>query len=215
MATLANIRTRYKYALQDQASLLEEIAESASDVRDKAIEEAIRWYSRRLPQVKTVALAQSTTGFYAVPTDWKVFSRIVSVEFPLDQTPPQYLDQGRHIRLQRQPTGIFYFLDPNPSGTFRLSYTTKHDETAPTTIPDEHDGILGRWAAHVAAVEFASRYANSVQNNVDSVNYRTKEQEWRAVAKELWEDLQRELRRDEWAQLYSADIDTQVRGWRL
>lgn len=215
MATLANVQTLYKSFLQDQAKILEEIQGSLDVVRDQSIKDAIRWYSRRAPQKKTVLVASVATGFYAVPSDWKPGSRIVTVEFPLDQTPPIYYGP-RAWQFQRRDTGLFYYLTPNPSGSYRLTYTTKYDETTPTAIPDEHEEILARVAVYFSAIDFASRYANSVSNNLDAVQYRSKEQEWRAVAKEHLSAAEQLLRRDEWAEMFQTDPDQYppFRVWR-
>ena len=56
--------------------------------------------------------------------------------------------------------------------------------------------------------EYREGYANSVQNNLDSVNYRSKEQEWRAVAKEMLALAEGQLRKDEWAESFGTDPDT-------
>lgn len=215
MTTLADIQTEYKYALQDKGNILEDLAASANDVRDKAIQEAIRWYARRIPLVKTVLVSADSSAFYAVPADFENGSRIVTVEFPLNQNPPQYLtrNRGDMIRYQRRETGMFYFLDPNPSGDFRLTYTARHLDNA-TTIPAHHAPIVGKMAAAVAATEFVARYANTVSNNVDAVNYRTKEQEWRDVRKTFLAQVEEELRRDEWAQVQSIDSGTLQKGWK-
>ena len=218
MTALADIQTAYKYALQDKGSQLEEINSTATTaVRDAAITQALQWYSRRIPLTKTVSVATSTTSFYTVPTDWtNGKSRIVSVEYPLDQKPPTYLlpYSGGGIRMQRRETGWYYYLDPNPSGSFRLTYTTQHLASA-STIDTTHVEIIGRMAASIAAGEFAARYANSVTNNLDAVNYRTKEQEWRSVRDMLMAQVDTELRRDEWAAAMANDPTAGLdRGWK-
>src|SRR3990172_5833657 len=199
MATLANIQRVYTVVLQDRGALLgESPAVSLTEVRDSSILEAIRWYARKLPLVKTSLIGNGATAFYAVPADWVEGSRIVSIEFPLDQTPPQYVTRrgkGGGVTLQRRETGVFYFLSSNPTGPFRLTYTASRNTDA-SDIRVDHEEIVGRMAAAIAAANFAAFYANTVQNNVDSVNYRSKEQEWRAVRKELLAEVEMELRRD-------------------
>jgi hypothetical protein len=211
---LTRIQTEYAYALQDQAALLEQVALSTNDVRDKAIDQAIREYSRRFPKIATALVASVSTGYYPLPSDWEPgLSRIVSIEFPIDQSPPLYAPP-KSWRLVRRESGQVIYILPNPGGNFRLTYVTKHDETAPSaSIPSDHAGALGKWAGKIAALEFMARYANSVQNNVDSVNYRTKEQEWRHVYDTLALQIDKELGSAEVAIQHEADPLTYFRGW--
>ena len=215
MAAIDEVRREYAIALQDKGNLLADApALTADEVRDRNIASAIQWFSHRLPQVKTSLIASVASGFYAVPADWQKWSRVVTVEFPLDQNPPAYLDNERGVRLQRREAGLFHHLSPNPSGSYRLTYTTEHSPDA-LTIDADHYRYVGLQAAILACEEFAARFAGSVSNNLDAVNYRTKEQEYRSVAKSLREQLEREMRRAAWGQFYTADLNaTGRRGWR-
>lgn len=221
MATLLSIRNYYKYNLQDLGSQLEIINGNPpvppDDVRDKAIAEAINWYTRRVPRLKVSLFNADPTGFYQLPNDWQMWSRAILVEFPIDQNPPIYLSD-RAFGIQARETLSYFFLQPNPSGQFRLSYTTVHGggvDGVASVIAD-HEGIIGKYAVSIAAEQFAARYANSVSNNLDAVNYRTKEQEWRDVAKALREQADRELRPAEFAQMFASDFDARYKkGWRF
>ena len=211
MATLANIQAEYKLALQDAASTIE--INSNTDVRDSSIKDALLRYGRRLPYLKTVLVSATASPYYAVPSGWvDGVSRVVSIEYPINSDPPEYLAPKSWRIVRRESSQVLYVI-PNPGGSFRLTFVTKHDETAPTTIPVEHEGLLGRWAAAIAALTFAAKYANSVSNNVDAVNYRTKEQEWRAVEKALREAVDNDLRRAEVAFQFDADPFVYYRGW--
>lgn len=216
MPAIDDIRREYALALQDKGNLLADApAVGADEVRDKNIASAIQWFSHRIPQVKTVLVASIPAAYYPVPTDWQKWSRVVTVEFPLNQEPPAYVDNERGVRLQRRETGLFHHLSPNPSGSYRLTYTTEHLADG-TTVDADHYRYVGLKGAILSAEDFAARYAGSVSNNLDAVNYRTKEQEWRSVAKSLREQLEREMRRPEWSQFYSADLNaTGRRGWRV
>lgn len=217
MASLASIRDEYRVALQDLGSLLEEInAVPTTEVRDRAIAQAISHYTRRVPRIVTTLVTANSTGFYSIPSDWLTTSRFVSLEFPTDQSPPIYLPLGR-IQLQRRETGLMYYINPNPSQSFRLTYTGKHGGGADSvdSIDALHEPMIGKWAVGLSALEFAARYANSKSNNLDAVNYRSKEQEWRAVAQAMREAVDRELRAYEQAQVRQTDGDAQPKGWRV
>lgn len=210
----ANLQLQYKLALQDKAALVEEVGTGAQ-VRDNAIVEAIRQYELRIPQIKTVLVSTAAAGFYAVPADWQTFSRIVTIEYPLDQLPPSYL-RRRDAKLQRRDTGLFYYCIPNPGGSFRLTYTTKHAAVSGgnyTTIEARHEAALGKMAAAIALDELASYYAKTVQSSNDVVNYRTKEQEIRAVAKEIRAQIEREISTDELKQMADTDSDALSKDW--
>lgn len=217
MATLLSIRKYYAYSLQDLGNQLETINPvPTDDVRDKAIAEAINWYSRRFPRPKVILVDPLAPGFYQLPNDWQMWSRAILVEFPLDQMPPTYLS-NKAFGIQARESLSYFFLNPNPGGQFRLSYTTVHgggpDNVA--SIISDHEGPIGKYAASIAADWFADRYANSVSNNLDAVQYRTKEQEWRSVAANLRAQADVELRPAEWSQLYATDGQARYfKGWQ-
>lgn len=217
MATILSIRNYYRYALQDLGNQIETINDPVTDdVRDKAIAEAINWYTRRFPRPKVILVDPIPAGFYQLPNDWQMWSRAILVEFPIDQMPPVYLS-NKAFGIQARESLSYFFLLSNPSGQFRLSYTTVHgggpDNVA--SIISDHEGPIGKYAASIVAEWFAARYANSVSNNLDAVNYRTKEQEWRSVADALRKQADLELRPAEWAQLYATDGQARYfKGWQ-
>lgn len=218
MATILSIRNYYRYSLQDLGNQLEKINDPAptDDVRDKAIAEAINWYTRRFPRVTVSLVNPIAAGFYQLPNDWQFWSRMIFVEFPLDQMPPQYLSY-KAFGIQPRESLSYFFINPNPSGQFRFAYTSVHgggpDNVA--SIISDHEGPIGKYAASLACDWFADRYANSVSNNLDAVQYRTKEQEWRAVGKNLRDQADLELRPAEWAQLYATDAQARYnKGWQ-
>jgi len=208
MTTLADIQIAYKYSLQDLGSILEGINSTATTaVRDAAITQAAQWYSRRIPQLKTVLVASVVGGYYAAPTDWIAGkSRAVSIEWPLNQTPPRYLLPHVNINMQRRETGMYYYVDPNPTGSYRLTYTADHTLTSSaSSIDSTHTPIIGRMAASIACAGFSARFSNSVANNLDAVSYRSKAQEFRDTREALLKQIDEELRRDEYAQMYASD----------
>lgn len=199
MVTLATLQLQYNIALQDKAGIVEQITAS-TDVRDKSILSAIAEYNRRIPNLQTDLVTTITTGTYPAPSPWAVGSRFVALEYPIDNSPPTYYSP-KYFRLYHKETGLFYKVDPNPSGSFRLTYTAPHVLNGMLdgydTVPSSHEGIVGRLAAAYAALAMAAYYAQTVASNIDSVNYRTKEQEWRGVADALMKKINDELIRDE------------------
>ena len=213
MATLVNIQSAYKLAFADKSDeISNQIGSTADELRDESIVEVVRWYAARMPRLKVNLLPAHTSPYFTVPTEWlENSSRIVFIEFPIDQDPPLYLSPKQN-RIVKRETGDFIYIFSNPDGQFRLGFTTKHDDDA-STIPDLHEEILGKFAAAVAAVATADFYAHTIVNNVDAVNYRTKEQEWRDLGKNLREQVDRHLRRDEMALRRATDSGAYFRGW--
>lgn len=220
MASLNSIRKEYLYSFQDRGNLLELIngdpPTPANDVRDRAITEAINGYSMRVPRARTILVASVASGSYQLPTDWQNWSRIIGIEHPIDLNPPQYLSE-RGIQFRNTESLGYYVLLPNPDASFRLNYTTVHGGGPDnvSSIDAMHESLIGKWAASIACVEAAARYSKTQQNNVDAVNYRTKEQECRSVADALRAIVDRELRQYEWSMAYRTDGDARYgRGWR-
>lgn len=195
MATLASLQSVFRLLLADKTSTIQtDIGATAVELRDEAIKEAIRWYSRRVPRIVTALVSGAASPYYAVPSGWLVnTSRIVSAEYPINQDPPAYVSPRAWRLVQRETAPVLYF-SPNPGGSFRLTFTGTHDETTPAAIPVEHEPIVGRMAVALAALSFAAFYGNTVQNNIDSVGYRTKEQEWRAINEADVKQAEAELR---------------------
>lgn len=214
MTILTDIQAQYKNVIQDLGSQLEAVNGGGNAVRDAAIAEAVEQYTNKIPRVITALVNAISTGFYALPTDWTRQSRIVSVEFPINQNPPSYLNR-KNWALRRTESGDTLVLLSNPSSSFRLSYTAKHSSADLTTVPAEHVAPIAKMAVAAACEAFAAKYAGSVSNNLDAVNYRTKEQEYRAVAAELRGQAERSLRTDEIAQYASTDPDAGIKGWKL
>lgn len=213
MAALANIQSAYKLAFADRDNAVSKQIESATDeLRDESIVEAVRWYAARMPRLKVNLIPSQASPYFTVPAEWlENSSRIVFVEFPIDQDPPFYLSPKDH-RIVKRETGDFIFFHSNPDDQFRLGFTTKHEDDA-STLPALHEEIVGKFAAAVAAVAVADFYAHTIVNNVDAVNYRTKEQEWRDLGKNLRDQVDRHLRRDEMALRRATDSGAYFRGW--
>lgn len=159
MATLLNIQAEYKTALQDKGATLEEIngvpPSPLNDVRDRAIVEAINRYGLRVPRLQTTLIQPVADGYYGLPGDWQVWSRIISVEFPLNATPPTYLSKQAISYQARETGGSFYYLLPNPASSHRLSYTTLHGGGTDlvASIVLMHESLIGKWAVAIASLE--------------------------------------------------------------
>lgn len=220
MGTLANLQLEYKIALQDKAGEIERITDS-TNVRDSSIAQAVSFYTRRIPRVRTILVSTQASKFYPLPSDWQPWSRIVSLEYPLDTSPPSYIAL-RSIRFQRRETAQYYHPQTtNPVSSHRLTYTAPHGvvtgggSNVYESIDATHEPLIGKWAASIAADIFASHFGQTYENNLDAINYRTKADEWRAIAKNLREEVEREINGAEYAQLFATTPDkTDDKTWQ-
>lgn len=192
------------------------------DVRDKAILGGVQWYNRILPRLNTVLVVATSNGIYNVPSDWSdEISRIVAIRNPADSVPPSYVSlRGLQIIAQPDGTPSQFYITPNPAPSFLLTYLARHganlanpSETLVGSIPQEHEGPVGRMSAALAADEMADFYGQTTRNNVDSVDYRSKADEWRALSKNLRQQVERELRAAELSFAKNSDQRTYFRGW--
>lgn len=223
MALIANVNKEYAYALQDLGALLEQVnVTPTTDVRDRAIIAAVNYYTRRLPRIQVGLIASIPAGFYPVPSDWIDISRIIALEFPINNTPPIYYSPKAWSLQPREGDQLFFYPNPNPGSSFRLIYTAAHgatvalpSETLVGSIPSQHEAVLGMVAAEIACREFAQRYANTVMSNVDSVNYRSKSKEFIEAADSLKKKFDLELERAEIAVLKRGDPYSYFQGWAV
>jgi len=166
MATLANIQSAFKHALQDTSGLLESIDGSSTNVRDRLIGETIKDYSKRLPQVKVADIApvalSVNSNIFSVPSDFTVSgtSSMINIEYPIDKVPPSYLERKRHWDISNAPAGLRIWFRTAPTDTYRLRYTLFHASNA-STIPARDEELVGKWAAAKALQYFADRYSQS------------------------------------------------------
>jgi hypothetical protein len=188
MGDIVAVRRYYADALQDISNILEKAGAGAPAVRDDAIKDAIDRYSEHIPQAKISLVIPITSGFYSLPADFEIgFSRIVSIEFPIDQLPPRYVAE-RAYAIRQTETGYGFYISTQPGTNFRFKYTARHTSASLTWI-SAHDESIGQWAAAIAAGWFMDRYGHSVESNNDGVNWRSKAQEFRDNAKALMEKV--------------------------
>jgi hypothetical protein len=198
MGKVTDARRFYADALQDLGGLLEQAGAGSNAVREDAIKTAVDRFSERIPTDAVQLYSTiSTDGFYSLPTDFELgLSRIVSIEFPIDQNPPVYIaEKAWGIRHTESASKLY--LNPNPSSSFRVRVTKRHtyDGGADTASwLDAHSALVGQWAAAIALNWFADRYGHSVESNNDGVNWRTKAQEARENAKMLLARVYEQLR---------------------
>lgn len=198
--------------LQDGAQKLS----SAEMVR--AIEEAIAGrYSKDRPQKLVTDLAGDGATYewsVASLTGWQEgFSRIVEIEYPQGERFPAYLDSGEWL-LYASPSGRLLRLARAPSAgkTARVRFTAAHAADA-STVPEADFYAVGALAAALAARRLAAAYAQTGDSSLgaDSVNYRTKSQEYLTLARHLEKEYENLLGADPGR---SAPASSQTAAWQ-
>ncbi len=194
---LADFRALVGQKLRDTAGIVTETE------RETAIQEAVRLYSRVRPQHKVQTITGNGTAFdFALASDFEEgFSRIESIEYPVDKQIAEYLDANEDYRLRRDVTTgvlklrLLSMVLANAAKAY-VSYTLRHTISGTTdTVPvADRDAVAGLGAA-LCARQLSAYYAQSSDSTIgaDSVGYRTKSQEYEAVAKALEATYRRHL----------------------
>ena len=187
--TIPEIQQLVAGQIQDAAAKL------SPDELKSAIEEAIGGrYSKDRPQRIVADLTGDGAQFEwdtATLTGWQDgFSQIVAIEYPQGQRPPTMLEDG-DWEMYDSPTGRslrFRFALANGQ-VARLTFTAPHALDA-SSMPDADFYAVGALGASLAARKLAAVYTQIGDSSLsaDTVNYRTKSQEYMALAKRLEQD---------------------------
>lgn len=203
-----------KQLVQDDAVKLADFAEY-----DTAIASAISGrYSKDRPLVKAKEYTGDGAAYlFALPTAtppavaWiDQFSTIVSVEYPIDQRPPVFLD-AREVSVDfvTETTKKLILHDTTPENTvkLRLRYTTQRVAEADVLATDQD--AVAKLAASVCCRMLAGIYAQTSDPTIaaDVVNYRTKAQEYTALADKLEKAYRSQMGQDK------EDTPPSSSGW--
>lgn len=183
--------------VQDAAGKL-----SAEQVKS-AIEEALGGrYSVDRPRRVVADLigdgAQSEWSTATLPGWREGFSQIVSVEYPQGRKPATLLGD-EEWEIYSSPAGSVLRLRFAPANgqAARVSFTAPHAADA-SSLPEADFYALGALAASLAARKLAAIYTQTGDSSLsaDTVNYRTKAQEYLALARRLEQDYSKLLGAD-------------------
>jgi hypothetical protein len=162
----------------------------ATTDRDEAIARAVARYSQDRPREKAEDVAADGTSYLALPTGWQVdFSALRSVEYPIGDNPPSFLDQ-EEIGFYRTPTALQIMLADAIAAaqSVRLNYTIRHqvDGSADTIRSDDREPVCA-YAAAILLDQLASLFAgdNNPTIQADNVDHNSKGREYAARASSL------------------------------
>lgn len=195
--TIPEIQQLVAGHLQDAAAKL------SSDELKAAIEEALGGrYSKDRPRMLVVDLtgngAQYEWDLSAV-TGWQSgFSQIVQIEYPQGEQTPIFLDNDDWTFYESPTARFLRFAFALTSGKkARVQFTATHGLDA-SSMPEADFYALGALAASLAAQRLAALYAQIGDSSIaaDTVNYRTKSQEYMTLARRLEKDYENLLGTD-------------------
>jgi hypothetical protein len=182
--------------LSDYQTLVTELVRDdagkiAAAEKDRAIDLAVKRYSKDRPQVKVEDLTPESANLLPLPASWESdFSELRSLEYPIGDVPPTLIEPGRY-EFYRSPTALkIQVLDAVAvaANNVRASYTIKHVVSASAdTIPIQDREPVACWAAAILADELAAFYSGGTDSSVqaDSVEQRSKAEEYAARARTL------------------------------
>lgn len=171
--------------LQDGASKLTDA------VRGSLIGRAIQRYSKDRPREIVTDVSASGTPDQALPTGSGAtfedgFSEVEQLEYPVGNVPATIL-LSETWALYSTPSGLvirMYSAAPSAGQTIRVTWTARHASDG-STIPDQDFEAVCEFGASLGYAALAAVYAQTGDASIgaDTINYRTKGQEYLALAK--------------------------------
>jgi hypothetical protein len=187
MPTFVEFEDEVAARIQDGAGKL------ALPDRARFIRQAItERYSRDRPVEAVADLAGNGTSDLTLPSTPTAFedgfSVVRELEYPVGSVPENELE-AEDWKLYRSPTGLKLRLlsaRPTAAETVRLTFTARHKPDG-TTVPTANFYAVADYAAALAAGALAALYTQTGDSSIgaDAVNYRSKAQEYAALAKQL------------------------------
>lgn len=182
-------------ALADHESLVDNLVRDgggtiAAADRDEAIARAADRYSTDRPRVKVEDVVAAGGNYLDLPASWEVdFSRILEIETPPDQIPPELVEQDSWS-IYSTPAGDKILLQDGltAGANVRLRYTIAHQvDIAADTVPSRDREAVACWAAALLLDQLASKYSGDIESTIqaDSVDHQSKGRDYAARANAL------------------------------
>lgn len=173
--------------------------------RDRAIAGAVTRYGKDRPRIKVEDIAAPGGYYLPLPAGWEAgFSALSSLEYPLGEVPPAYLETGCW-GMYNAPGGPQVMVrETLPAGhQVRASYTIAHVlDAGADTIPATDREPVASYAAAALIDQLATLYSGDSDSTIqaDSVNHQSKASEFaaraRALRKRYFDDLGIDLKRN-------------------
>lgn len=164
---------------------------------DRAIDEAVRRYSKDRPRPITADIVGTGAHIMVAPVGWEPASRITAVEWPADRNPPPYRPAGDIVPYDG-PSGPRLLVRtspaPAPGETVRITFTASHrlSDTA-NTITDADTGAVAALAASLLLEQLAATVAGDTDPTIpaDSVDHKSASDRYAArarAARKIYDD---------------------------
>jgi hypothetical protein len=161
---------------------------------DRFVQQAIlQRYSKDRPLYIVSDVAGTGTAFTALPTSTKGtfdphFSEIKKIEYPIGQIPDEDV-RSEDWEIYRTPKGAQLMLSayvPQVGEAARITWTAQHSPDG-STVPQVDFFAVCDYAASLCLEAMAARSSQFGDNTLgaDSVNYRTKAQEYTSLAAKI------------------------------
>lgn len=146
------------------------------------VDGALRLYSGLNPHIKTATVTLATGDYeYDLPTDWQSgFSAIYSIEYPSGSQEPEYL--ARDDYLVGSSSWRFIDVTPTTGESAIVTYSIGQTET---TVPANALEGVAQLSAALACYAIAAKFAATTNPAVqaDSIDYRSKSDQWLSIAR--------------------------------
>jgi hypothetical protein len=158
--------------------------------RDRAIDAAVKRYSKDRPVVKVQDVAATGSNVLPLPAAWEAdFSEERLIEHPIGNVPPTLLDREGYGLYQSPTAIVFQLLSAVTVGaSMRVTFTIKHALSASVdTIPLQDREPAACWAAALLCDQLAAFYSGGTDSTIqaDSAPGQSKAQEYAARARAL------------------------------
>ena len=167
--------------------------------RDRAIQLAVRRYSKDRERIKVEDLTPTDANTLPLPQAWEAdHSEMRSLETPIGQLPPVYLEQGRWAFYDTPSAQVIRTLDAVTvaAAAVRARYTITHVVSANLdTIPVGDREPVACWAAAICCDQLASLYSGESDSTIsaDSVQSGSRAQEYAKRAASLRKRYENEI----------------------
>lgn len=186
MPTFADFQTQVRLRLQDAATKL------ATADRDELIKQAIQQrYSKDRARELVADVSGDGTSDLPVPANFEEgFSVARAIEYPIGDVPPTFVEDDAWIFYRLPPSGTLKvrLLSARPAASefVRVTFTARHLSDGSTVRNADFEAVAD-YAAALSFEALAAVYTQSGDASIaaDAVNYRTKSQEYLALAKTL------------------------------
>jgi hypothetical protein len=186
----------------------------------RSVTEAVNSYSKLRPRDAVASITGTGTAYlFDLPEDYEDgFSSVRFIEYPTGKQVPEFLDEGEFaVRRQLNGTSVkgsvkLHIFSPMIASakSAYVTYRARHvvrggDDTVPLI---DREAVCGL-AAAFAARELAAYYSQTSESTIaaDAVSYRTKGQEYIALAKELEDAYVRHMAGSPLAASVSRDVE--------